>query len=246
MVNTSLLLSFISGISTFIGSLVIFFKFKRVEELIVFCLSFSIGIMICVSLFELIPISFFNIVYDYGIIKGILIFIISFILGIFILYLIDNKLKNCIGLERIGVLNFISLIMHNIPEGIIVYMSSSLNINLGIKMCLSIMLHNIPEGMCIALPLFYSKSGRGRALLLTLISGFAELFGAIICHILLRNLINNTIISIIQIFVAGFMINLSINKIFKEIIQYNKSTYIFLGIFTSCLFSSIILLFNFN
>ena len=49
-----LILSFIAGISTVIGSLFIFLKIKKVGEFIVFSLSFSLGIMTLISLFDLI------------------------------------------------------------------------------------------------------------------------------------------------------------------------------------------------
>ena len=60
-----LILSFIAGISTVIGSLFIFLKLKKVGEFIVFSLSFSLGIMTLISLFDLIPSSYPIIIDNY-------------------------------------------------------------------------------------------------------------------------------------------------------------------------------------
>ena len=56
------------------------------------------------------------------------------------------------GLKRTTKM-FLAVALHNLPEGIIVYVSSFKNIKIGLKLCLSIMLHNIPEGIEISDPL---------------------------------------------------------------------------------------------
>ena len=89
-----LILSFIAGISTVIGSLFIFLKIKKVGEFIVFSLSFSLGIMTLISLFDLIPSSYLIIIDNYGFIYGIVIFILIFLLGYQSVKLINDKIKS--------------------------------------------------------------------------------------------------------------------------------------------------------
>ena len=101
------------------------------------------------------------------------------------------------------------LIIHNIPEGIITYITSYKNIHLGIKLSLAIALHNIPEGIIISIPLYYSTNSRKKALLYTSISGFSELFGAVIAKVFLANITNN-VLGIILAVTAGIMIYISI------------------------------------
>ena len=70
-----LFLSLIAGLSTVLGSVFIFLKIKKVGEFIVFSLSFSLGIMTLISIFDLIPSSFLTIINNYGMYFGFIIFI---------------------------------------------------------------------------------------------------------------------------------------------------------------------------
>lgn len=240
----ALLLSFIAGVSTIIGSLLIFLNIRKTSEFIVFSLSFSMVIMILVSLFDLIPNSIKLLIYNYGYFYGLLLIVLTFLLG----YLSINKINSRIGtygdssLYKVGILSMISLILHNFPEGIAVFISGVTNIKLGIKLCVAIMLHNIPEGIAISVPLYYSGKGRGRVFFYTLISGLAEPLGALLSYIFLKNYINELFLSFLLIFVAGIMISLSINDILSEILKYNKKIYIIYGVMFSLILFTITLL----
>ncbi len=224
-----LLLSLIAGLSTLIGGLFIFIKFKNINKFIVISLSFSISIMILISIFDLLPNSINNMTNYYGIYYGILLIILTFILGYLTIYLISNKINSESSLYKIGILSMISLMLHNFPEGIAVFMSSYVNIRVGYKLFLAIILHNIPEGISIAVPLYYSGRSRGIALKYTFISGVAEPIGALLSYIFLKNYISNIMISFILIFVSGLMVSLSINEIYKEIKKYNLINYSYIG-----------------
>ena len=136
----------------------------------------------------------------------------------------------------------ISLMLHNFPEGMAVFIGAYTNINIGIRLCIAIMLHNIPEGIAISIPLYYSGVGKKKTLLYTLLSGLSEPLGALLTYLLFKNLINNIFLAFILLFVAGLMISLSINDMLKEAISYNKTKYIFIGIILSCFFTALALL----
>ena len=236
-----LLLSLISGLSTILGSIVIFFKIKKVGEFITFSLSLSMIIMIIISIFELIPQSLANIIEKYNYFYGITISILIFLLGYQSIYFINKRINSNNSLYKIGILNLICLFLHNFPEGIAVFISAYNNIKIGIKLCFAIIIHNIPEGMIISVPLYYSGYSRGRVVLYTLISSLAEPLGALLSFLFLRKVISNLSISYILLFVSGLMISLAINDLLKEIISYNKKKYIILGIITGLIISMIIL-----
>ena len=240
-----IILSLLAGLSTIFGSFLVFIKTKKVNEMIVFCLSFSMMIMIIISIFELIPKSFTGLINNYGIVFGLIISILVFIFGYLSIDRINsfvNKKNKSSNLYKIGILSMISLLIHNFPEGIIVFISAYTNINIGIKMCIAIMLHNIPEGIAISIPLFYSGKSRGEVIKYTLISGLAEPLGAILSYIFIKDYINDTLLSFILMFTGGLMIGLSINEILKEIIKYKKNDYLFVGVICAC-FLSLILVF---
>ena len=126
------ILSLVAGLSTMIGVLPIFIKIKNIDKFIVLFLSFSMSVLLYISLFDLLPNS---IPYIFGYFKNTVAFLISFIifiLGYFTIYIINVKKDN--SLYRVGVISMLSLMFHNLPEGMIVFMSNYVNTNFGIKL----------------------------------------------------------------------------------------------------------------
>jgi len=216
-----------------LGSLVIFFKIENsfINKFITLCLSFSIAIMIGISITDLIPSSFFNILLNYNISTTLFITLLSFVFGVIIIIL-TNKFfqQNNDSLYKLGILSMITLMIHNFPEGIATFMGSIQDIELGIKLSISIMLHNIPEGISIAVPIYYSTGSKKKSLLHTFLSGFAEPLGALLAFLFLKNYINEIMISIILIFVAGLMITLAIHEMFPKAQSYKCNKFIYIGL----------------
>ena len=231
-----LLISTIAGLSTILGSLVIFFKLKTyfINKFITLCLSFSLAIMIGISITDLIPESTYIIITNYKLFKGIIICLTTFLVGIFLILWINKKISQkewgSKDLYKLGILNMIALMLHNLPEGIATFMSSYKNINLGIKLSIAIMLHNIPEGISIAVPIYYATKNKKDAIKKTFISGLAEPLGALLAFIFFHKYITYKLISIILIFVAGIMITLSIDELLPKAIRYEESKYLKVGI----------------
>ncbi len=229
-----LLISSIAGLSTLIGAFLTFFKIKKknYNKFITFCLSFSIAIMIGISILDLIPESFFQYFNVYGISKSIILLIVAFIISyIFIttLSMLIKKESQKEDLYRLGILNMIVLIFHNLPEGIATFLSSYQDINLGIKLSIAIMLHNIPEGISIAIPIYYSTGNKKLAFKNAFISGMAEPIGAILAFVFLKDFMSEMMISIILIIVAGLMITLSIQELFPKALKYNENKALIIG-----------------
>lgn len=232
----ALLISTFAGLSTVLGGLVIFFKFKEknINKFITASLAFSLAIMIGISITDLIPESTYILISTYGLNKGIIYSLIFFVIGIILIkYLnkIISKAESKNDLYKLGILNMLALILHNFPEGIATFMSSFKDLNLGLKLSIAIAFHNIPEGISIAVPIYYATKSKKEALLKTLLSGIAEPIGALIAYIFLSKYITNSLISIILILVGGIMITLAIEVILPKTKQYNLKKYLYLGLF---------------
>ena len=230
-----LLISTLAGLSTLIGALLTFLNIKKSQynKFITFCLAFSISIMIGISIFDLIPESFFQYSSVYGMSKSIILLLVAFIISyIFIttLSMLIKKETKKEDLYRLGILNMIVLIFHNLPEGIATFLSSYQDLTLGIKLAFAIMLHNIPEGISIAIPIYYSTGNRKLALKNALISGMAEPLGAMLAFVFLKSFISEMMISIILIVVAGLMITLSIQELLPEALKYKENKILYLGL----------------
>ncbi len=232
-VLNAFLMSTMAGMSTLLGGIIIFFKIKKVNinKFITFCLSFSIAIMIGISITDLIPTSVFNILYHFRLISALLIILIAFSIGVIIIFIINKLIKNeNNSLYNLGILSMLALIIHNFPEGIATFMGSVTNIKLGLKLSLAIMFHNIPEGISIAVPIYYSTKSKKKALLSTFLSGVAEPIGAIVAYLFLGKYITDEMISIILLLVAGIMITLAIEEMLPKAISYNNNRYIYIGL----------------
>ncbi len=231
----ALIVSTIAGLSTVLGGLVIFFKFRKenINRFITFSLAFSLAIMIGISITDLIPEATFILLKTLGIKRGVVYSFIAFIIGIVLIkYLNKLMAKKEIksDLYKLGILNMIALMLHNFPEGIATFMSSYKDINLGIKLAVAIAFHNIPEGISIAVPIYYSTMSKRKAMTTTFLSGIAEPLGAIIAYIFLSKYINDTLISMVLLLVGGIMITLAIEVIFPKAKEYNCNLFLKIGI----------------
>ncbi|MGN1379439.1 MAG: ZIP family metal transporter [Bacilli bacterium] len=228
----ALLISLIASFSTCLGCIFLFFNIKKenINKFITFSLAFSIAIMIGISIFDLLPDSVIILIVHYKYISipiFIILFLISYIL-IKILNKLLNKYEN--NLYKLGILSMIVLIMHNLPEGIITFISSYKDINLGVKMAFAIAMHNLPEGIAIAVPIYYSTKSKKKAFIKTFLSGFSEFIGAIIAYLFLAKYVNDISLSLILTMVAFLMITLSIEQMLPQVKKYNENKYIHLGL----------------
>lgn len=217
-----------------IGTILIFFKFKNSNKVILSSLSFAAGVMITISLTDLIPESL-NLLNDYFYpFPKYIIMLIFFSIGVIISMLIDKYLPdNNIHkgkLYKIGIISMLAIIIHNLPEGIATFMATSSDISLGISLTLAIAFHNIPEGISISVPIFYATKSKSKAFLYTLISAISEPFGALLAYIFLRNYINNFILGSLFAIIAGIMVHISYYELLPTSFKYKnkKLSFIFL------------------
>ena len=144
------LLTIIAGFSTLLGTIFIFLNINK-EKLIKYALAFAAGVMISVSLNDLIPESLNYIIKTMNKNESFVLVLIFILIGIIITYTIDTiipetKLENK-KLYRVGIFSALAIVIHNLPEGIITYLSSTENLILGISLTIAIALHNIPDGL---------------------------------------------------------------------------------------------------
>lgn len=222
-IKFSFLVTSIAGLSTLLGMIPIFLKIKNKDTIINASLSFASGVMLSVSLFSLLPESMDLLQEKYND-NGIIILVLLFsIIGIFLASFIDKVFKNIDNkLYKLGIINSLALMIHNIPEGILTFSTTTVNVSLGIALALSILFHNIPEGISISVPIYYSTNSKFKAFIYTFISGFSEIIGAIITYIFLYKYINNSFIGVILSLTVGIMSYISLSELLPTAIKYNK------------------------
>ena len=215
----SFVITTIAGLSTMLGSLPVFFKCKKKIKIISFSLIFSSSVMIFISIFDLIPTSFKYLFKFYELIPSIIIISIFLFFGFLFIYFIKHVIKVEEDLYKVGIISMIALIVHNIPEGIITFLTTTKDFKLGLSLSLSIALHNIPEGISIFVPIYSSNHNKKKAILYTFIAGFSEVFGAFIAWLFLSKVVNNYFFSFSFAVTAGIMIYIAVYELIPKGIE---------------------------
>ena len=135
-----------------IGIIPIFIKSKNYNKIILSSLSFAAGVMITVSITDLIPESLSLLRENLSTTSTIILSILGMLLGIIISMLIDYYLPEKPitntkdkSLFKVGIISMIAIILHNLPEGIATFMATTKSTSLGISLTLAIAMLNIPE-----------------------------------------------------------------------------------------------------
>lgn len=223
-VTYAFLITTLAGLSTMIGSLIIFYK-RKTTNIIISSLAFASGVMICVSITDLVPESFNLLKENFYTIPTILISLIFIVVGIILSLTIDKYLpenKDNNKLYRVGIISMLAIILHNIPEGIATFMASKTNITLGISLAIAIAFHNIPEGISISVPIYYATNSRLKALGYTFLSGMSELMGAVITYLFLSKLINPIFMGILFSVIAGIMTHIALYELLPTSLNYDN------------------------
>ncbi len=97
------------------------------------------------------------------------------------------------------------VVLHNLPEGVLTLFTSYADRRMGLTVALAIGLHNFPEGIVIAAPVLYATGRRGRAFAAAAFSGLAEPFGAALAFLCLRRVLNRLFLNGLLCVVAGMM-----------------------------------------
>ena len=146
-------------------------------------LSFAAGVMVAVVCFDLLAeaapgrlmVSAVGILAGYGVTAGLN-------------HALERKERQPgrSGLLLAGVVTAAAIALHNVPEGMVIgasFARSSNDVLLnrgGLTMAIVIGLHNIPEGMAVAVPLISGGMPKWRSVLVTALTGFPTILGAIL------------------------------------------------------------------
>lgn len=223
------LLSTLAGLSTLIGYFFIYLNNKD-NRVLVSSLGFAAGVMFFISIFDLIPESIKCFSEYYFLFFSLLLVFLFLTIGVMTSSFIERKMfKDTSSLYKVGMISMIALIIHNIPEGIVTFLTSNNNIKLGITLSIAIALHNIPEGISISVPIYYSTGSKIKAFLYTLVSGMSELIGAILAFLLLNGLNNNLFLGCLYAFTSGIMFYISLVELLPSSLEYKNRVYTYIS-----------------
>ncbi len=233
------LLSTFAGISTMLGTIPIFFK-KKSNQLLISSLGFAAGVMMTISFSDLLPHSYWMLEKTFVFFPTILIVSIFFCMGLLFSMKIDSYLPqesmHYGKLYHVGLISCIAIVLHNLPEGIITFLTSSTDFSLGVTLAIAIALHNIPEGISISIPIYYSTGSRKKAFFYTLLSGLSEPLGALLAFLFLSHFVTDWMMGLLYAIIAGIMVHISIYELLPESLSYQKKSTTFFSFLFGCFF----------
>lgn len=95
----------------------------------------------------------------------------------------DPALSN--QLKKLGWQTALALFIHNIPEGIITFITCLSNVKFGVFVGMAVIIHNIPEGLSVALPIYYATGSKWQGFLYGgIFSGLGEPLGALLAYLI--------------------------------------------------------------
>ncbi len=222
-----LLISFLSGSTTFVGALLaMVLKGKR--NYVSIGVGFSSGIMIIISFLDLLATAFTM--------TNELFVIFAFALGFVFILIIDVRLPHMHLIEergpsglllKISYLVAIGILIHDFPEGFAMASSFRVELRLGLLVALGIAIHNIPEEFALAVPLVITKKMKLLMKLLVL-SALAEPLGAIF-GIALTSLIPQFNVFFMA-FAAGVMVFVSVDELVPLAYEHDGMHYFAVGL----------------
>ncbi|MBY9004541.1 MAG: zinc transporter ZupT [Candidatus Lokiarchaeota archaeon] len=121
--------------------------------------------------------------------------------------------KSDINLVKTSIFTFLGVFIHNFPEGMVTYIGTITEIQLGIILAVAIALHNIPEGIAVAVPIYACTGDKKRAFKWSFLSGMSEPLGAVVTWIILTPFITPYLLSAMLAIVAGVMIYISLDEL---------------------------------
>ena len=246
-VLTALTMATVAGLSTGIGGLTVLFVRKQSTRFLSFALAFAAGIMLTVSLYEMLPNahSFFS--GSLAPLRAILYTALYLLVGLSFSALIDRLIpqegfacargdKRKGRLLGIGIFTALGILVHNLPEGMATFMTGYMDVRLGLSLMLAISLHNIPEGISIAIPIYYGTGSRARAFGASLCSGMAEPLGALLAFWFLQRFLTPFGLAVFYAVIAGIMLYISFGELLPASREYGHSRVSLCGVLTGIVF----------
>ncbi len=232
----ALFLTLLAGLSTAIGGLISILAPNTNKKILSAALGFSAGVMIYVSMVEIFFKAESALILELGMKNGKIINVISFFAGMIIIAIIDRLIPSeqnpheikteenykSIKLIRMGLFTALAIAIHNFPEGLATFISAMQSPSVAIPIVIAIAIHNIPEGIAVAVPIYHATGSKSKAFKLSLLSGLAEPFGAIIGFVILMPIMNDIVFGIIFAAVAGIMVFISIDELLPAAREYGK------------------------
>ncbi len=248
-------LTMLAGLTTAVGGAVAFVTKKNDLKALSLGLGFSAGVMIFISFVDIVPaaqemlkIHFPN-MFQWLVFGG---FVAGLLISVLIDYFLpdhvdtkelldpdapeeDNEYKHY-KLQRAGIMTAVAICVHNFPEGMATFLTTTQNLTLGASVALAIAIHNIPEGIAVALPIYHVTGKKRYAMLYAAMSGITEPIGALVGMLFMGLFLPQILVGFLMASVAGIMTYISFDTLLPLAKEYGNWHLSIVGIMSGIIF----------
>lgn len=247
-------LTMLAGLTTAIGGAIAFITKKDNLKTLSVGLGFSAGVMIFISFVDIIPGCETLLKANFPNIYQWLVFV-GFVVGLAISILIDYFLPDHVDteellnpdspemsshnhykLKRAGFMTAIAICIHNFPEGMATFLTTTQDLTLGMSVAFAIAIHNIPEGIAVALPVYHATGKKRYAMLYAAVSGITEPIGALVGMLIFGLFVPHIMVGVLMAAVAGIMTYISFDTLLPLAKEYGNWHLSIVGIISGILF----------
>ena len=240
----ALVLTLFSGLFFLLGFIVVRFV-KAKKELSILATSLALIIMLGMLFIDLVPeiielTAALNGSKSYKILITLLfIGLGALILKVFDLFLPhhhhhhkdenDNLKEHNSHLFHIGFILAISLVLHNILEGMSLYIIATESFGAGVLMMLGVGLHNLPLGIEVASNMELSKQGRKMQWGMMALLSLSSFVGGLVLFFLGSSLSDVPLFFLVCI-ACGMILYIALFELLREIFNYRNNRFTYFGI----------------
>lgn len=234
----AILITTIAGIFFLVGAVLALLG-KNKKHLSEFSIGMALSVMIMLLAFDIMPEVVESLEDNY-----ILMFIFI-VVGISVLKLMDmlvphhNHKEELDHHERhmhhIGLISSLTLIIHNVIEGIGIYNIAMMDTKAGILMAIGVGLHNIPFGMEITASLNETKKNKKEIWINIIVLTLSTVLGALI--MLTIGNISETVLGCLLSTTVGMILYLVLFELLPEIKETKNKKYAIIGVIVGLLLS---------
>ena len=247
-------LTMLAGLTTAIGGIIAFITKKDNLKTLSLGLGFSAGVMIFISFVDIIPGAEKLLRVNFPDSCQWLVFG-GFLVGLLLSVAIDYFLPDHVDteellhpddpeayshshykLQRAGFLTAIAICIHNFPEGMATFLTTTQSITLGVSVAFAIAIHNIPEGIAVALPIYHATGKKRYAMLYAALSGITEPIGALVGMMIFGLFVPDILVGVLMAGVAGIMTYISFDTLLPLAKEYGNWHLSIVGIMSGILF----------
>ena len=232
----ALLLTALAGLSTTVGSVLVFIVRRPGPRFMALSLGFAAGVMILVSFAELLPKGIEELGPGLG--------YVAFFAGIAMMFALDTIIPHSYEgvadgdadspqqnarLLRLGLFVALGIGIHNFPEGMATFAGTLADPRLGVAIAVAVAIHNIPEGLAVAAPVYAATGSRTKAFWWSFASGLAEPLGAALAAIVLLPFLHGRALAAVLAGVAGLMVFISLDELLPAAREHGQEHLAIIG-----------------